>query len=136
MKVLSVRQPWAWAIFHGGKDIENRTWSTHYRGPLAIHASSVRTPQKYWVELQDKKCRVPDKDELPTSVILGVVDLVDVVEKSRSRWHMDGYYGFVFRNPRLLVKPLRAHGWLNLWEPRPAHKRILMSLAGQRKRRG
>ena len=23
-KALSVRQPWAWAIIHGGKDIENR----------------------------------------------------------------------------------------------------------------
>ena len=22
---LSVRQPWAWAIIHGGKDVENRT---------------------------------------------------------------------------------------------------------------
>lgn len=27
MKVLTVRQPWAWAIIHGGKDIENRSWS-------------------------------------------------------------------------------------------------------------
>lgn len=23
---LSVRQPWAWAIIHAGKDIENRSW--------------------------------------------------------------------------------------------------------------
>ncbi|WP_409188395.1 hypothetical protein [Bradyrhizobium sp. RDM4] len=22
---LSVRQPWAWAIIHGGKDVENRS---------------------------------------------------------------------------------------------------------------
>lgn len=38
MRVLTVRQPWAWAIVHGGKLIENRTWLTHYRGPVAIHA--------------------------------------------------------------------------------------------------
>jgi hypothetical protein len=25
MRALTVRQPWAWAIVHGGKDIENRT---------------------------------------------------------------------------------------------------------------
>ncbi len=25
MKALSIRQPWAWAIIHAGKDIENRT---------------------------------------------------------------------------------------------------------------
>lgn len=25
MRILTVRQPWAWAIIHGGKDVENRT---------------------------------------------------------------------------------------------------------------
>jgi hypothetical protein len=23
---ISIRQPWAWAILHAGKDVENRTW--------------------------------------------------------------------------------------------------------------
>ena len=31
-------QPWAWAIAVAGKDVENRGWSTTYRGLLAIHA--------------------------------------------------------------------------------------------------
>lgn len=26
MKALSIRQPWAWLIANGHKDIENRTW--------------------------------------------------------------------------------------------------------------
>ncbi len=26
MKALSIQQPWAWLILHGGKDIENRSW--------------------------------------------------------------------------------------------------------------
>ena len=38
-KGLSIIQPWAAAIAFAGKDIENRSWRTHYRGPLAIHAS-------------------------------------------------------------------------------------------------
>lgn len=40
MKVLTVRQPWAAAIIHGGKDVENRTRNLagSYRGPVAIHA--------------------------------------------------------------------------------------------------
>lgn len=29
---LSVRQPWAWAIIHAGKDIENRTWQAVNHG--------------------------------------------------------------------------------------------------------
>ena len=38
MKVLSIRQPWAWAIVRNWKTVENRDWRTNYRGHLAIHA--------------------------------------------------------------------------------------------------
>lgn len=37
---LSICQPWAWAIARGFKTVENRTWKTAHRGPIAIHASS------------------------------------------------------------------------------------------------
>lgn len=40
MKALTVQQPWAWAIIHGGKSVENRTQLWKYRGPLAIHAGA------------------------------------------------------------------------------------------------
>jgi len=39
-KTLSIRAPWWWAILYAGKDIENRDWSTNYRGRLFIHAST------------------------------------------------------------------------------------------------
>jgi hypothetical protein len=39
-RALSVCQPWAWAIAAGFKVVENRTCSTPYRGPVAIHAST------------------------------------------------------------------------------------------------
>lgn len=43
MKALSIRQPWAWAIVHAGKRIENRDWrGCSYRGPILLHAS------KWW----------------------------------------------------------------------------------------
>lgn len=40
MRAITVRQPWAWAIVHGGKDVENRSRNIagSYRGPVAIHA--------------------------------------------------------------------------------------------------
>jgi hypothetical protein len=43
MRILTVRQPWAWAIIHGGKDVENRVRNIagEYRGPVAIHAGLV-----------------------------------------------------------------------------------------------
>ena len=39
MKALSIRQPWIWAMFHLGKDVENRTWSTGVRERVMLHAS-------------------------------------------------------------------------------------------------
>src|SRR5688572_4676832 len=47
MKALSLRQPWAWAVVHGGKRVENRGWTTDYRGPLLIHASTGMTRGEY-----------------------------------------------------------------------------------------
>ncbi|MEI3544750.1 MAG: ASCH domain-containing protein [Alphaproteobacteria bacterium] len=38
LPILSIRQPWAWLIVNGYKDIENRTWPTHFRGKVLIHA--------------------------------------------------------------------------------------------------
>ncbi len=43
MKAISLWQPWASAIANGVKTIETRSWSTNYRGPIAIHAASKRT---------------------------------------------------------------------------------------------
>ncbi len=38
VKALTVRQPWASLIIAGYKDVENRSWTTSYRGRLAVHA--------------------------------------------------------------------------------------------------
>jgi hypothetical protein len=40
VRALTVRQPWAWAIAHGGKLIENRTDCKSYTGELLIHAGA------------------------------------------------------------------------------------------------
>ena len=49
MKALSIRQPWAWAICHAGKRIENREWNhvPSYRGPILIHAAKGLTFDEY-----------------------------------------------------------------------------------------
>lgn len=39
MKALSLWQPWATLIANGAKQIETRSWSTSYRGPILIHAA-------------------------------------------------------------------------------------------------
>jgi hypothetical protein len=49
VNALSIRQPWAYAICHLGKRVENRAWKhpPSYRGPLLIHASAGCTADEY-----------------------------------------------------------------------------------------
>jgi hypothetical protein len=128
MKAVSIHQPWAWAILHAGKNVENRTWATRHRGPLLIHASRSRAsynrqdaalwPELYGVEL-------PAWEELTTGAILGIVDVVDCVrvgpagtlgEGAASVWALEGYFGWVLANPRVFAKPITYRGAQMLFE--------------------
>lgn len=40
VRAITVKNPWAWAIAHGGKNIENRCRPVGYRGPILIHAGA------------------------------------------------------------------------------------------------
>ena len=84
MKALSIKQPWVHAILHEGKDVENRTWTTKYRGWIALHASGKPMP----VTDDDfpGRIRCPDLKGLDYSAICGVARIVDITPKSRSKW--------------------------------------------------
>lgn len=114
MKALSIQQPWAWAIIHAGKNIENRTWNTHFRGTFAVHASGKIMRD---AELP-RRSPQPEPEDLVTSAIIGFVDLVDVVEEHPSKW-FGGPIGFVLANPRSLRTPVPCKGKLGFWEIPP-----------------
>lgn len=108
MKAISIRQPWAWAIIHAGKDIENRDWPTRFRGPVLIHASKGMTRAEYEDGLASchyvsrrrpfpSGLRMPDFNELQRGGIVGQAEIVDCVEESASPWFC-GRYGFVLIN--------------------------------------
>jgi hypothetical protein len=65
MKVLSVKNPWAFLIIHCGKDIENRMRKTNYRGRIAIHASKKISE---WVFDMDLLERQFENDDLNSTV--------------------------------------------------------------------
>lgn len=104
MKALSVRQPWAWLIVNGYKDIENRTWPTKYRGRVLIHASKGMTAQEYEDAMDfilhvngiQAIHRMPGLKEFERGGIVGVATVSDCVPSARrtSRWHIDGAFGF------------------------------------------
>jgi hypothetical protein len=99
MKVIVVRQPWAWLIIHGGKDIENRSWVPRYRGPLLIQASAAlpRASDLEWV----RKRRIKIPKEFERGGIVGMVEFEDYVTSSRSKW-FTGPNAWVLRKPRKL----------------------------------
>lgn len=105
MKTLSIRQPWAWHILNSGKDIENRSWKTNYRGRVLIHASKGIGNVKEFDAANDfaeriaGKIYVPGVDLMMRGGIIGSVEIVDCVTSSDSPWFM-GKYGFVLRDPR------------------------------------
>jgi len=125
LRALSVRQPWAWAIIYAGKDIENRSWQNkHTIGTIAIHAS---LGQERIYQLPPR-ARRPQPDEITLGAIIGVVDVVDVVDSHRSRW-FEGPLGWVLRNPRPLNRPIACKGALGLWVvPRTIEKTIRRQL--------
>jgi hypothetical protein len=120
MKAISVRQPWAWAIMHAGKDIENRDWPTKVRGRVAIHAAKGMTKDEYAEVEQflwgmDVAVRIPEYTELTRGAVIGTVEIVDCISKSQSPWFF-GKYGFVLRNPEPFAMPQQIKGALGFWE--------------------
>lgn len=113
MRAITVRQPHAWAILHAGKDVENRTRSTRYRGPLLVHAGRAEPSH-------DEMARVGATGPLATGVFVAVAALVDVhqCDGGCSRWARPGRWHLVLADPRP-VPPVPARGWLGLWPVAP-----------------
>ena len=150
IQALSVKQPWAYAILRLGKNVENRTWWTPYRGDLVIHAPKTRDDRHSYHairEIMQAGMGIPawHEDELlqELGAIVGVVELVDVVQRHQgSRWaetpdRLGRPYHWLLRNPRVLPEPIPARGFQGLWEPTVDDLReIGRQLAGDRKHIG
>lgn len=144
MKVLSLTQPWASLVALGAKRIETRSWTTKYRGPLAIHASKgfPRWAQelcqtKVFYESLGWRCPGVWATDLPLGQIIAVVDLIAVrlIRETPSGWpnreynmiappepelsfgdYTPGRYGWILENPHVLGEAIPAKGALGLWE--------------------
>ena len=110
MKCISIKQPWASFICpqewmykmcnscHLPKDVENRSWSTTYRGLLLIHAS-----QTYDLTAPIKIGAVTD---YPRGAIIGMVELYHIGLEAQSPWHNHGYYGWYLKDSFTFAKPI------------------------------
>ena len=118
IKVLTLQQPWAWAIFHAGKDIENRRWFTNYRGILYIHAGkSYNRGAEAWIKWKFD-IDIPPKSEMEFGKIIGAVKLNGIGTQlhQSNAWALPDKYHWQLENPILLPSPIPAIGRLSLWK--------------------
>ena len=136
MKVLSVRQPWAYLIVAGYKDIENRTWYTGHRGSLLIHASKGVDPENFMPKqrayIESAGIVIPDSIDLPRGAIVGSVNLTNVYSDGRdenlldiydgkgSPW-FEGPYGFKMIGSVPFYEPIPYRGSLGIREASDAN---------------
>jgi ASCH domain len=125
VKALTVKQPWAWLIMAGLKDVENRARPTKYRGKIAIHVSLK--PSEAWSErsaigIAHLDCADREVAELVLGEnthaghVIGTVELVDCVQDHDSPWAFADHWHWVLRNPFPFIEPIPAKGRLGLWE--------------------
>ena len=129
MRVLSVRQPWAWFIVRGLKGVENRTWHTNFLGPVLIHASKGMTKRAYddAMEFVEDSVRnapavlleLPDHDQLERGGIVGVTEILDCRKNKGlfdlDDWETDAGYAWLFGEAAPLpFTP--CTGTLGLWD--------------------
>lgn len=137
MKALSIKQPWAWLICAGIKDIENRDWfigrkpalGGYFKDrvielPQRIYVHAGKIPEKYSEELIKYLCArglsviqtlMLYSGQIARGAIIGEVTITECVTKSDSRWFV-GKYGFVLKDPMLYDKPIPYRGQLGFFK--------------------
>jgi hypothetical protein len=114
-----VHPVWAWAIVHGHKRVENRTWRVRYRGPLAIHATAKHGgAEEIAARAALAALGVEVPAEIPRSAIVGTVTLRDIVPYSPDLADdplATGPYCWLLEDVQSLRRVLPARGILGLW---------------------
>jgi hypothetical protein len=144
MKAITLTQPWATLVAIGAKKIETRSWSTAYRGPLAIHAAKGFPNTARDICFQEPFSKhIGNYKRLPLGSIVATCELVSVCEinafqKLSCKWcvetewgllefelteeersfgdYTSGRYAWLLHNVKPLAEPIPAKGALGLWE--------------------
>lgn len=134
LPALSIRQPWAWFILRGGKDVENRDWAPAYRryqmkalqptfGRFLIHAAKGCTKREYIEAVEFALIAIgpafipelPKLEDMLRGGIVGVARCEVWVETSESDW-FTGPGALVLRDV-LAVPFIPCRGALGFFKP-------------------
>jgi hypothetical protein len=121
VRALTVKQPWAWAIREGWKDVENRNWPMpkFMLGEwCALHASKSWDVEGFdgFAEIMQRTGRgdsIDDCDDV-RGALIAVVRMEGDVLRHSSPWFV-GPHGFVMRDVIALPNPIECRGALNFW---------------------
>lgn len=141
MKTLTIKQPWAYLICSGIKDIENRTWKCpqKYIGQrVLIHAGLAKQESlQHLLSIQqlqivnNRISYVEDSRLFTKGAIIGSAKIVDCVINHPSVWAEESelgqddftneflmpIYNWVLADPILFEKPiLNVKGRLGFWD--------------------
>lgn len=119
MKAITICQPYASAIIHGPKRVENRMNHWRFRGRLLVHAGRSL---KYMGTLSDAQLADwPEFDEgaLTFGCIIGSVEVYKCTEL-KSPWRIDhwatGPWCLHLRDPIAFERPIPYRGQLGLFD--------------------
>ena len=138
--ILSIRQPWAWAIVNGYKPVENRVWKPYYTGPLLIHAGKSEdrdsVPSVLSVvaeQIEETENYVELYNQYTTEKALGaiigrvqicgcanslseaeqIMQFCENADLLRNWWQ--GPYGFLLKDQVAFEHPIPLCGRLGIW---------------------
>ncbi len=129
MRVLTITQPWAELVASGAKEWETRSWTTSYRGLVAIHAAKgypgyARDFASAEFTLGRLSKRIALGAIIAVAELVGVrrADEVALEVSALERLYGDyspGRFAWRLANVRRLTEPIGARGALSLWTPEP-----------------
>lgn len=142
-KGVSIVQPWASSIAFAGKNLENRSWRTHDREPLAIHASGKlyredldhqqrivrggeKSPLIEWINKGRRRYDLEPVEVPEVSEIVAIAMLTDCVEKSSSPWHGKTEWVWVLEGV-IPIEPIPWVGGLSLWDCKFKYHQMIRS---------
>ena len=125
VKALTLTQPWATLVATGHKQVETRSWRTHYRGPLVIHAAKgFPRYAKQFAKEEYLVGRLPDR--IPYAAVVAIVTLRDCVPaqdivnqisglERRLGDYSFGRWAWILEDVKAFPDPVGCRGALGLW---------------------
>jgi tetratricopeptide (TPR) repeat protein len=121
LRCLSIRQPDAWLVVIGLKDVENRTRPIRIRGTILIHAGRDRKGLDAFLQ-EHSDLRI-DPSWFPLGAIIGSVDLEDcqqMNESLESNIWAAGPYCYHLRHAKWFRQPIPCKGQVGFFSPPPS----------------